>query len=81
MAQEIATKSATEVGTCNVCGFPVSPGRALCVECELKPDAGAVGNRLFKSEPEESWLSAHGYTIASLVVTALTAAIILWLRH
>jgi hypothetical protein len=79
--QEIATRSATEVGTCTACGFPISPGRALCVECELKPEAAAVANNLFKSQPEESWLSAHGYTIASLVVTALTAAVILWLRH
>jgi hypothetical protein len=51
------------------------------VECELKPEASAAANNLFKSEPEESWLSAHGYTIASLVVTAITGAIILWLRH
>jgi hypothetical protein len=80
--QKIATKSATEVGTCKVCGFPVSPGRALCVECELKPEVTEKNaNHLFKSEPEESWFNAHGYTIASLVVTALTAAIILWLRH
>jgi len=79
--QEIATKSTTEVGTCKVCGFPISPLRTLCVECELKPEAGAAAPHLFKSEPEESWLSAHGYTIASLVVTALTAAILLWLRH
>jgi hypothetical protein len=81
--QEIAAKSATEVGTCKVCGFPISPGRALCVECELKPESATekTANHLFKSASEESWFSAHGYTIASLVVTALTAAIILWLRH
>jgi hypothetical protein len=31
-------------------------------------------------EKEESWFSAHGYTIASLVVSALVAAIIYWLH-
>jgi len=79
--QKVAAKPATEVGTCEACGFPVSPGRSLCVECELKSETAQPAKNLFKSDPEESWLSAHGYTIASLVVTALTAAIILWLRH
>jgi hypothetical protein len=79
--QVTATSSTTLVGTCTACGFPVSPGRALCVDCERKPEATAAADHLFKSEPEESWLSTHGYTIASLVLTALTAAIILWLRH
>ena len=78
---KVGTSSPPEVGTCAACGFPVSPGRSLCVECELKPEAAATTNNPFKSEPEESWLSAHGYTIASLVVTALTAAIILWLKR
>jgi hypothetical protein len=80
--REPATKSASMVGTCKACGFPVSPGRALCVECERKPEATAgADNLFFKAQPEESWLSNHGYTIASLIVTVLTAAIILWLRH
>jgi transcriptional regulator with GAF, ATPase, and Fis domain len=79
--QETATTSATMVGTCKACGFPVSPGRTLCVECERKSEATTASDSLFKSETEESWLSTHGYTIASLIVTMLTAAIILWLRH
>lgn len=80
-SQKIATKPAAEVRTCTACGFPVSPGRRLCVECELKPEAAAVPNNLFQAEAEESWMSAHGYLLASLVVTALTAAVLLWLRH
>ena len=79
--QETTTQSATMVGTCKACGFPVSPGRSLCVECERKPEATAATDNFFRSEPEESWLSNHGYTIASVLLTALTAAIILWLRH
>jgi hypothetical protein len=69
------------VGKCAACGFPVSPNRSLCVECEQKPESAAALKDIFTSEPEESWLSAHGYTIASALVTAITAAIILWLRH
>jgi hypothetical protein len=69
------------VGKCAACGFPISPNRSLCVECEQKPESAAVARDIFTTEPEESWLSAHGYTIASALVTAITAAIILWLRH
>jgi hypothetical protein len=74
-------QSIPEVGKCAACGFPISPTRSLCVECEQKPESAAAVKDIFTSEPEESWLSAHGYTIASALVTALTAAIILWLRH
>lgn len=74
-------RSIPEVGKCVACGFPVSPNRSLCVECEQKPESAAAARDIFTSEPEESWLSAHGYTIASALVTAITAAIILWLRH
>jgi hypothetical protein len=35
---------------------------------------------LFATEAEESWISAHGYTIASVLVSALAVAIIYWLR-
>lgn len=74
-------RSIPGVGKCAACGFPVSPNRSLCVECEQKPESAAAVKDIFTCEPEESWLSAHGYTIASALVTAITAAIILWLRH
>ena len=69
-----------DVRSCSACGFPVSTGRALCVDCEQKPHA-AARPAILELEKEESWISAHGYTIASLIVSALTAAIILWLRR
>ena len=73
-------KSVAAFATCTVCGFPVSPTRSLCVECEQKPESRPAAN-LFTTEPDESWLSAHGYTIASVLVSVITAAIILWLRR
>jgi len=76
-----SSAAAPEIRTCAGCGFPVSTGRALCVECEQKPGNGSAPPPIFATEAEESWLSAHGYTIASLIVTVLTAALILWLRH
>jgi hypothetical protein len=70
-----------EVGKCAACGFPISPTRSLCVECEQNPESAATAREIFTTAPEESWLSAHGYTIASALVTAITVAIILWLKH
>jgi hypothetical protein len=80
-AKVAAPASTPEIRTCVACGFPVSTGRALCVECERKPESVSVATPLFTAEAEESWLSAHGYSIASLIVTALTAALIVWLRR
>jgi hypothetical protein len=72
----------TAVNTCTACGFPVSPGRTLCVECEQKSDAPVPKpSELFSTQNQESWISEHGYTVASLIVSALAAALILWLRR
>lgn len=75
-------KVAGQVKSCAACGFPVSPGRALCVECELRSDVPVVASaELFNLPNQESWISEHGYTVASLIVSALAAAVILWLRR
>jgi len=81
--QESESKQiAGEVKSCAACGFPVSPGRALCVECELKSDAPVVAApELFSLPNHENWISEHGYTVASLIVSALAAAVILWLKR
>ncbi len=71
-----------EVHLCGGCGFPVSPGRKLCVECEQKPDgAMAAPVELFATQSQPSWFAEHGYTVASLIVSALAAAVIFWLRR
>ncbi|MBV9183208.1 MAG: hypothetical protein JO356_18045, partial [Acidobacteria bacterium] len=71
---------ATKVQSCSTCGFPVSNSRVLCLDCEEKslvPPPLVVLPR----DGEESWLSRHGYTIASLLVSALAAVIIYWFRR
>ena len=78
---ETSKASIPEIGRCAACGFPVSPNRSLCVECEQNPESAAAARPVFTAEPEQSWLSEHGYTIASILVTAITVAIILWLKH
>jgi hypothetical protein len=72
---------AAEVHNCASCGFPVSHGRKLCVDCEQKTDVAHPPAEIFSTPAHESWVSAHGYTIASLLVTALAVAIIYWLRR
>jgi hypothetical protein len=69
-----------KIHTCSSCGFPVSDGRTLCVECERNPASNVPHTEMFTLGKQESWISAHGYTVASLLVTALVAAIIYWLR-
>jgi hypothetical protein len=71
-----------EVKSCSACGFPVSPGRTLCVECEQKPHGPASApGEIFSLQSQESWLSEHGYTLASILISALAAALIFWLRR
>jgi hypothetical protein len=77
-----ASDLAVSIYACESCGFPVSRGRTMCVDCEERGTPSASMARLLaarQNEPE-SWLSAHGYTIASLLVSALVAAIIYWLH-
>lgn len=81
-----------DIHACTACGFPVSGVRTLCVECEshsgdpsFDPKSALQshqrpGAELFATAKEETWISTHGYTIASLLVSALAIAIVYWLR-
>lgn len=77
-----ASNLAMSVYECESCGFPVSRGRTICVDCEDSGTPSATMARLLstRQKEEESWISAHGYTIASLLVSALVAVIIYWLH-
>jgi putative methionine-R-sulfoxide reductase with GAF domain len=79
--------SAIEFGNlrrCETCGFPVSEGRRLCLDCEAAtPDAiASVGDapeffgELGESNP--SWVRSHLYLIATAVVAAATIALLAW---
>jgi hypothetical protein len=91
-AEILPSPAPADIHPCTGCGFPVSGVRTVCVECDAHrddPNYNPRHNRdldsnpaaeLFALEKQESWIEAHGYTIASLLVTALTLAIIYWLR-
>jgi len=78
--ESAAATSPIEVQKCSSCGFPVSNGRKFCPDCERNMDEAPDPAELFSMPPQESWLNTHGYTIASVLVSAIAIAIIVWLR-
>jgi hypothetical protein len=76
-----APETSVSVYACESCGFPVSREHAICVDCEERGSPTSMARLFSASEKEqEGWFSAHGYTIATVLVSALAVAIIYWLR-
>lgn len=76
-----STSEPVKVHSCHSCGFPISDNRQLCVECERKPDAPRLPNpQLLTSDSDPGFIENHGFTIASLLISALVIAIIYWLH-
>lgn len=78
------------IKTCASCGFPVSAGRTLCLDCEAaqgsdqKPapatgtgQAPAFLSQLARETTRPNWLQDHFYTISALLMAAATVAIVL----
>jgi hypothetical protein len=66
---------------CEACGFPVSGGRKLCLDCEearTQPEANTPG---FLSElgreRRQGWLQSHFYTIGTFLMVLLTVVMLL----
>jgi hypothetical protein len=77
----VGPETSVSVYACESCGFPVSREHTICVDCEERGSPTSMARLFSASEKEqEGWFSAHGYTIASVLVSALAAAIIYWLR-
>jgi len=76
---------------CEACGFPVSQGRTLCLDCEAAQAMGEVSglsapgaatdslSQLSAPVREESWFERNLYTVGTLIVAALTI-LALWLK-
>lgn len=71
------------IGACSGCGFPVSQGRELCVDCEKaranSDDAPAFLGNLGQSL-RESWLQSNKYILAVFALAALLVAFLVWLK-
>jgi putative methionine-R-sulfoxide reductase with GAF domain len=64
-----------QIGSCQRCGFPVSHGRTLCVDCE-RVEQPAEKRPPLTMDREETWWQAHGYTLGALLIAALTLALL-----
>src|SRR5207253_9749812 len=79
--------SLPKVAKCEGCGFPISEGRRLCVACEASQfEDGKVSSTVgpvFLSQyagVKEGWWRSHQYLIGMVLVTAITVAVLVWLR-
>ncbi|MGA2695709.1 MAG: GAF domain-containing protein [Terriglobales bacterium] len=77
-----------DVRRCKGCGFPISPERTLCIDCEA---AEIAHGRFVESSPalypitsdtqRRNWLDEHFYTIGIVLVSLLTVIVLfLWAR-
>jgi putative methionine-R-sulfoxide reductase with GAF domain len=88
----VASASSPErlnIHQCTKCGFPVSEGRILCIDCEEaqtkegKPSAPVVDQAFVPTfgsgeAQEPSWLGSHWYVMAIAIVAAIIIGI--WMR-
>jgi hypothetical protein len=85
-----AVASAAGIGTCTQCGFPVSGGRKLCLDCEAatekQPSAEASASTapafLAGLEAEKSgfkhWIISHRYLLGIIAMTLATVLVLLF---
>jgi len=84
-----------DIRTCQACGFPVSAGRELCLDCEAAARQGGTpplsgspadvpeATLTFGSgdeDEEEGWVSSHKFVLAGLLAAAVVITILLWLH-
>ena len=71
------------IGKCADCGFPVSSGRRLCLDCE----AASPSTELAEGQPPDmfgptdsnvSWARQNVYLVAAALVLAATIAVVVW---
>ena len=81
-------KEIEKIRTCEACGFPVSEGRTLCVDCEAARISGDLPAPLasnqapsflskLENRSEKSWLASHIYTIGTVLIVILTVVLLM----
>lgn len=74
---------AAHITRCRACGFPVSDGRNLCLDCETSQREGSTPSSFlaqYRETPERSWLRSNIYLLGTALVGVLTVVLVLWLR-
>jgi hypothetical protein len=86
-AEPSTSKEVHKLRSCEACGFPVSAGRTLCVDCEAgrspEEGSGAAPAFLFDliREQKRGWLQSHFYMLGTVLMILLTiVAVLLKLR-
>jgi hypothetical protein len=78
-----AAKQIPEIHRCAACGFPVSEGRTLCLDCEearIREEGSGTAPAFLSRlahEKEEGWLQSHFYTIGTLLMVFLTIVVLM----
>ena len=86
--EPVRTPELDKVRNCEACGFPVSEGRTLCLDCEAARLSGDSPAPLASSEApaflskfgtpkKQSWLGSHMYTIGTVLIVALTVVLLI----
>ena len=76
-----------KIRKCEACGFPVSEGRTLCLDCETARFSGDNPAPLsggqppaflakFENRKEQGWLGSHIYTIGTVLIIVLTVVLV-----
>jgi putative methionine-R-sulfoxide reductase with GAF domain len=69
-----------KISKCEACGFPVSEGRTLCLDCEANHEATPKEDFLSQFPTEESWISSHKYLLGIVLVVLATILVLLRFR-
>ena len=86
-AEPVRLQELDKVRKCEACGFPVSEGRTLCLDCEAARLSGDRPAPLSSSQApaflsqfgtpkNQSWLASHVYTIGTVLVVVLTVVLL-----
>jgi putative methionine-R-sulfoxide reductase with GAF domain len=84
----IRPKDLDKIRNCEACGFPVSEGRTLCLDCEAARLSGDSPAPLASSQTpaflaklgsrrEQSWFGSHIYTIGTVLIIVLTVVLLM----
>lgn len=77
-----------KIRQCEACGFPVSEGRTLCLDCEaarsssggratlVGGDAPAFLTQFGGQGRKQNWLQSHFYTIGTILMVLLTLVVL-----
>jgi len=80
LASEPLSAPQIKISKCEACGFPVSEGRTLCLDCEANHESTPNEDFLSQFPTEEGWISSHKYLLGIVLVVLATIFVLLRFR-